>query len=349
MIGIFYGLGQDVPRNAGSYRRVAGAGPRRLLRRRAAPPGLVLALDHQPRDRVGNATQRALAELGDGFGLAERGTIVPASMAVISGRDPRRQQAPFVNSLFLMHTGGAGGRGPTPGSRPATSATSGSATSTASRWTSCTTRSASRALPADRHRRRRALPRGALGPRRVRARSTTSLVAWFASDGTRNAPAGVRGGLAGGRAAQFRRGADGALVPVTAFGGVTLAPGESLVAVCCGRRRLRPALRARPGAGPERRSRGLGLAPTRRGGLWRGPRRCRRARPAGDRCRPRPARRSARSSTPGLSAHKCVLRSLEPADQGPGFLPGCDIGRKPAIRRFSHSKQFFGHFILQTR
>ena len=62
----------------------------------------------------------------------------------------------------------------------------------------------------------------------------TTMTAWFASDGTENAPEGVRGGLPGGRAAQFRRGADGALTPVLAFGGVTLCPGETLVAICCG-------------------------------------------------------------------------------------------------------------------
>ena len=92
MIGIFSGLGMDVPRNAGSYRRVRVlvrdncciGGPRH-------PASCSLSTTNLATE-VGNATQTALAELGAGFGLAETGTIVPASMAVISGRDPRRQR-----------------------------------------------------------------------------------------------------------------------------------------------------------------------------------------------------------------------------------------------------------------
>ena len=51
--------------------------------------------------------QRAIAELADGFGLAEVGPIIPPARSVISGNDPRRG-APFVNQIVLAYTGGAG-------------------------------------------------------------------------------------------------------------------------------------------------------------------------------------------------------------------------------------------------
>ena len=59
-------------------------------------------------DRVSNPVQVALAELADGFGMAETGPIIPAGMGVISGRDPRHGDAAFVNQIFLACTGGAG-------------------------------------------------------------------------------------------------------------------------------------------------------------------------------------------------------------------------------------------------
>jgi N-methylhydantoinase B len=62
----------------------------------------------------------------------------------------------------------------------------------------------------------------------------TSLEAWFASDGTVNAPLGICGGLAGGRSAQFKRCRDGRLKPLEPCGGVVIQPCETIVAYCCG-------------------------------------------------------------------------------------------------------------------
>src|SRR5262249_26539407 len=52
--------------------------------------------------------QRAIAEIADGFGQAETGPIIPPSAGVISGNDPRAENAAFVNQLMLGLTGGAG-------------------------------------------------------------------------------------------------------------------------------------------------------------------------------------------------------------------------------------------------
>ena len=53
-----------------------------------------------------NLTQAAFADLGEGYGLAEGGGAMSLGMAVVSGRDWRRRNAPFVNQLILAVNGG---------------------------------------------------------------------------------------------------------------------------------------------------------------------------------------------------------------------------------------------------
>jgi N-methylhydantoinase B len=234
LIGIFSSLGETVPRNAGSYRRIkihlrencCVGGPRH-------PASCSLSTTNLA-SKIGNATQRAVATLADGFGLAESGSIVPASMAVISGRDRRYGDRPFINSLFLMHTGGAGAPH-------------------ADAWLTTVhigdlglcyldsveidelrypLRVIGRGIVTDTEGagRFRGAPSGfcEYGP------SDSPIEAWFASDGSINAPLGVRGGLPGGRSAQFKRLQDGSLIKLEACGGVVLEPGETIVAYCCG-------------------------------------------------------------------------------------------------------------------
>jgi hypothetical protein len=47
-----------------------------------------------------NLTQAAFADLGEGYGLAEGGGAMSLGMGVVSGRDWRRRNAPFVNQLI---------------------------------------------------------------------------------------------------------------------------------------------------------------------------------------------------------------------------------------------------------
>jgi N-methylhydantoinase B len=108
MVGIFNSIGATVPPNAGSFRRI-----RIELRENCAVgipvhPHSCSTATTDLADRLANAVQRALAELGDGFGLAECGTVIPASAAVVSGSDPRAGGRPFVNQIFLAVTAGAG-------------------------------------------------------------------------------------------------------------------------------------------------------------------------------------------------------------------------------------------------
>lgn len=108
MIGIFNSIAEEVPTNAGSFRRievrirdgcVAGGGRH--------PTSMSVATTNLA-DRVTNPVQRAFSMIKDGVGLAECGPFFPASMGVISGRDPRHGNAPFVNQIFMLSTGGAG-------------------------------------------------------------------------------------------------------------------------------------------------------------------------------------------------------------------------------------------------
>jgi N-methylhydantoinase B len=109
MIGVFNSVPDAVPTNAGSLRRV-----RVHLRE-----GCVVGIPRHPTstsvattnvaDRVTSSVQRAIAAIGDGLGMAEPGPFGAPSAAVISGRDRRDDDAPFVNQIFLMLTGGAGG------------------------------------------------------------------------------------------------------------------------------------------------------------------------------------------------------------------------------------------------
>ncbi|MEE8110307.1 MAG: hydantoinase B/oxoprolinase family protein, partial [bacterium] len=108
MIAIFNSFEDAVPTNAGSFRRirvhiregcVAGGGRH--------PTSMSVATTNLA-DRVTNPVQRAFSKIKDGLGLAECGPFFPASMGVISGFDPRNHNAPFVNQIFMLDTGGAG-------------------------------------------------------------------------------------------------------------------------------------------------------------------------------------------------------------------------------------------------
>ena len=107
MVGVFNAIEHTVPKNAGSFRRIEV-----MLRENC-----VVGIPHHPTstsvattnvaDRVANAVQAAIADLADGFGLAECGAAIPPSVGVISGRHPVTNGL-FVNQIFLGMTGGAG-------------------------------------------------------------------------------------------------------------------------------------------------------------------------------------------------------------------------------------------------
>src|SRR5215831_11158088 len=107
LVGVFNSIGATVPPNAGSFRRLEV-----LLGENCAvgipvhPVSWSTATTNLA-DRAGNAVQGAIAELCEGAGLAEVGPVIPAAAGVVSGRDPRHGNTPFVNQIFMMVTGGA--------------------------------------------------------------------------------------------------------------------------------------------------------------------------------------------------------------------------------------------------
>ncbi len=106
MAGIFNSLDSDVPRNAGSFRRVTV-----LLR-----DGAVIGRPRFPHscsvsttnvaDRLVNVTGAAFADIGDSFGLAEGAVGLGIGMAVVSGKDHRTGTGDFVNQMHVGTNGG---------------------------------------------------------------------------------------------------------------------------------------------------------------------------------------------------------------------------------------------------
>jgi N-methylhydantoinase B len=176
--------------------------------------------------------QRAIAEIAAGFGMAEGAPIFPPAGGVISGTDPRRHGAPFVNQIHLGLTGGAGA--------PATDG-----------WLTIVhvgnagicrhdgievdelahpIRIAERRLVQDSEGagefRGAPAVRVELGPI-----ADCALRIFFTADGTINPAAGARGGGPGGKIQALKRTSSNTLEPQPACGGVALAPGETIVSV----------------------------------------------------------------------------------------------------------------------
>ncbi|PCI54386.1 MAG: hydantoinase [Alphaproteobacteria bacterium] len=106
MVGIFNSIDHTTPKNSGSFRRI-----KIKLRK-----GCIVGIPEMPTscsvattniaDRVANAVQCAIAELQDGFGMAEVGAVLAPSSSVISGKDYRNGND-YVNQVFLGFTAGA--------------------------------------------------------------------------------------------------------------------------------------------------------------------------------------------------------------------------------------------------
>jgi N-methylhydantoinase B len=234
MVGIFNSLGGDVPPNGGSARRVQIFLRENCVVGIPAHPASCSVATTNVFDRAANGVQRAMAELADGIGMAEVGLSLPASVSVISGRDPRAGGAPFVNQLILAWTGGAGG--------PHSDG-----------WLTTGGVGDGGALLRDsveidemKHpiivHGQYILPdtegagwrRGAPGAFVEFGPHETSLEAMYLSDGTVNPPQGAQGGRPGAAARQYVRRATGELVEQDVYGHVRLGPGETLLSYSTG-------------------------------------------------------------------------------------------------------------------
>lgn len=226
--GIFNCVNPDIPNNSGAFRRF-----RILLRdgcvvgRPSFPHSCSVATTNLA-GRLVNLTQSAIAELGEGYGLAEGGCSVGSGYAVVSGNDFRRGGEPYINQLFVSLNGGPGSpladgwasyAGPqSPGSSYRDSIE----------------------LDEIKHpvlfRSLRLLP-GSGGAGRMRGAPASEVVfgprkdkmtAVVASDCNKYAPKGVRGGGDGASSASFRIGSDGVEQPLPNAFRLELVPGEWL-------------------------------------------------------------------------------------------------------------------------
>lgn len=233
MVGVFNAIDHTVPKNAGSFRRINV-----LLRENCVvgiprhPTSTSVATTNVA-DRVANAVQAALADLADGIGLAECGAVIPPAVGVISGQDPTTGEA-FVNQIFLGMTGGAGA--------PAADAwiTIGHVGNAGLCYVD--------SVELDELRQpihvyeRRLLP-DSEGAGRYRGAPSVAvefgplageISVGYVSDGAVNPAQGVRGGLAGGHADQWRIGPEGTRERLPSCAQVTLRQGERLLSISTG-------------------------------------------------------------------------------------------------------------------
>ena len=103
---IFNALEKDLPRNAGSFRRLRFTYAEESVVAAPKFPHSCSVATTNVCERLVNITQSAFAQLGEGHGLSEGGTGLGVGMAVISGKDHRRNEAPFVNRMMLSTNGG---------------------------------------------------------------------------------------------------------------------------------------------------------------------------------------------------------------------------------------------------
>lgn len=232
MVGLFNSIDHAVPKNAGAFRRL-----RVHLRE-----GCIVGIPRHPTscsvattnlaDRVANCVQAAFAGMAEGQGLAESGAIIPPAAGVISGELPNG--ARFVNQVFLGLSGGPG-------------------TPTTDAWqTLCHVGNAGLCFqdsveldelrqPIHIHARRFLADSEGAG----RHNGSSSILVEFGpigcnidigyvSDGTDNAPKGVRGGLHGAPAQQFRVTRNGAAEPLPGCAQVQILDGERIRSFSCG-------------------------------------------------------------------------------------------------------------------
>ncbi len=104
--GIFNCLDPDIPKNAGSFRRI------KVKLRKGCVTGIpkfpvsCSVATTNVSDRMVNLTGSAMSQLGFGYGLSEAAVGLGVGMSVVSGTDPRNNNEPFINQLHLSANGG---------------------------------------------------------------------------------------------------------------------------------------------------------------------------------------------------------------------------------------------------
>lgn len=233
LIGVFNSIDHSVPKNAGAFRRVDVRLREGSVCGVPIHPTSCSAATTNLADRVCAATQSAIAQVADGFGMAEVGAGLSPASGVISGNDPRTGKS-FINQLFLGATGGG-------------------ATAHNDAWMTylhagngglCFIDSVELdelCQPILVESRR--LLKDTEGPGRQRGAPSLEVTfgpvgcdvdVAFVSDGTINGPTGVRGGGSGGQSRQYLRKADGSLVETEQVKVQRVSAGEAIISITCG-------------------------------------------------------------------------------------------------------------------
>ena len=234
MAGVFSSLARVVPPNAGSFRRIDVRLRENCMIGIPRHPVSCSTATTNLAETVGKAVAMALAELGDGFGMAEIGKCLPPAMAVISGFDPREGRGPFVNFLSLLVTNGAG-------APKADGWLTVIGVGVAGLQMHDSVEVDEMKYPIEIKAQKIITDsegagrfRGAPGAYVEYGPVNTSIEIIYTSDGTFNAPRGVRGGLEGACAVQQKRNRDGSLETLANFTQLKLEPGESIISRCTG-------------------------------------------------------------------------------------------------------------------
>jgi N-methylhydantoinase B len=230
IIALLNCLEEDIPRNAGSFRRVEI-----LLREGSIAGGLVEPYSASVSttnvlNRIINAAQSAFCQLGDGAGLAEGAGAMGVGFAVFSGTYPTTSGGaggePYVSEFVIGNNGG-----------PASPHCDG--------WITYAMPDCSKTIYIDsvemlertyplRFRSLRLLAdsggagrlRGGPASEVVYGPRSTPLRVFYMADFARNPAKGVRGGLPGTSASAHEIAADGSQTQVEAIGDSLLQPGE---------------------------------------------------------------------------------------------------------------------------
>jgi N-methylhydantoinase B len=227
LIAIYNCLPDDVPHNAGSFRRVEVLIREGSLAGGLTHPHSASVSTTNVLNRLINAIQSGFAHLGPGHGLAEGAGACGAGFAVFSGTDPRTGD-PYVNQLVIGNNGGPG-------------------TPVCDGWVTYAMPDCAKTIYIDsievleqkypiRFRALRLVPdsggagrfRGAPGSEIVFGPAHGTMQAFYFADFGHNPPAGVLGGRAGSLATVAKIDRDGNETPQPTIGDVELAPGEWL-------------------------------------------------------------------------------------------------------------------------
>jgi N-methylhydantoinase B len=228
MTGLFNSIDGGIPHNAGTFRRV-----RVLLRENCIVgipkfPASCSVATTNVGERLVVTTQKAIADAWDGYGLAEGACGIGAGFAVVSGRDDRRGDEPYVNQKFLGSQGGPAGPEFDGWVTYGNAVTNGLMTRDSveidEQKYPVRVREIRMRIDSEGAGRRRGAPGAvvAYGPK------TTPMDAAYVTDGFANPPRGTRGGGDAAPSIPYRVRVDGREQPLDPITQVEIAPGELL-------------------------------------------------------------------------------------------------------------------------